>query len=87
MVSTSVMFSLSITARGVPAGATTACQEAPSTPGKPISGVVGTSGSSDERSVAVITSALSRPAFTCGRKAGMVLNAICTLPDIISGSA
>ena len=40
-----------------------------------------------EQAEAVIASAFRRPAFTCGRNAGMVLKAICTLPDNISGSA
>src|SRR5207249_4676857 len=67
-VATRVWLSFARISRGVPAGATTACQDPPCSAAKPTSGVAGTSGRSGERAGAVITSAFRRPALTCGRK-------------------
>ena len=53
---------LSMIGAGVPAGASTPSQLSPTTPAKPCSTKVGTSGKISERSVDVVASALSLPA-------------------------
>src|SRR5260221_284566 len=59
---------------GVPAGTRMPCQLSPTTPGKPPSAVVGTSGSDRERAALVTARPRSLPSTTCCAAAADVLD-------------
>ncbi len=70
-----------MTARGVPAGATSANQDDTSDPGRTASAVVGTSGSCGSRRVCATASARSVPALICAITDGGLVNMPAACPD------
>ncbi len=72
---------------GVPAGAATAVQVAPSTSGKPASAMVGTSGSVGARVLPVTASARSRPDLISGTAGASAPNEIGVWPPTVASTA
>src|SRR5580693_8852017 len=79
--------SLATMSFGVPAGATTAVQVAPTTSGKPASAMVGTSGSVGARSLPVTASARKPPLLISGSAGANAPNEIGVWPPTVASTA
>jgi hypothetical protein len=80
-------FNRSTISRGVPAGASTACQVDTSKPGNALSASVGNSGAIADRRAVVTANARSLPAFTCVITSEMLANITCDCPPSRSVTA
>ena len=85
--SASAPYNLSITGRGVRAGASIPYQVATSKPLSPCSSRLGISGAAAERFAVVTPSARIRPLRTCGIMVAIGSKIICTRPASRSGTA
>src|SRR5205814_668962 len=80
-IATSCALSLSMTDRGVAAGASIGYHVDASNPRKPDSATVGTAGNADERFAPATASAMIFPVLICGSTLGMVGNQSDICPD------